>query len=207
MGHYEEAETLYRKAISINPKNKTGYNNLGYLYRKLERWDDAVCSLDIAMDLDPTDAGPHRNFGLLYLLYGDLDRAETALKTAIQINSYDGSTFFCIGMLDAKRGNMANAKMSWRAGLDLYPEHAQRHRLFRMLYTVALGHVKIGLDTLKCILNEEKPPCGLLRDVLESAKILHGCPGPIAGIENVIHLLEMGINKAPVFRMRSKQKN
>jgi tetratricopeptide (TPR) repeat protein len=207
MGQYEEAETEFNKAISIDSKNKICYNNLGYMYRNLERWDDAVCSLHMAMDLDPTYAIPHSNIGLLYLLLGELNRAESEFETAIQLNPFQGKAFLHIGMLDAMRGNMAKAKMSWQSGLERYGEHAQHHRLFRTLYTVALGHVEKGLVKLEYLLNEEKPPCGLLRDVLESAKILHGCPGPIAGIENVIHLLEMGINKAPVFRMRSKQKN
>ena len=207
MGQYEEAETEFNKAISIDSKYKVCYNNLGYMYRSLERWDDAVCSLHMAIDLDSTYALPHVNIGLLYLLLGDLNRAESEFETAIQLNPFHGKAFLYIGMLDAMRGNMAKAKMSWQSGLERYGEHAQHHRLFRTLYTVALGHVEKGLVKLECLLNEEKPPCGLLRDVLESAKILHGCPGPIAGIENVIHLLEMGINKAPVFRMRSKQKN
>ena len=180
---------------------------MGYLYRVLERWDDAVCSLHMAMDLDSTYALPHVNIGLLYLLQGDLNHAETAFETAIQLNPFQGSAFLGIGILDAMRGNMANAKMSWQSGLERYGEHAQRHRLFRTLYTVALGHVVKGLATLECLLNEEKPPRGLLRCVRESAKILHSCLEPIAGIENVINLLEMGINKAPVFKLRSKQKN
>jgi tetratricopeptide (TPR) repeat protein len=207
MGQYEEAETVFSKAISVYSKNKICYNNIGYLYRVLERWDDAVCYLHMAMDLDSTYALPHVNIGLLYLLVGDLNHAESAFETAIQINPFQGSAFLGIGMLDAMRGNMANAKMSWQSGLERYGEHSQRHRLFRTLYTVALGHVDKGLATLECLLNEEKPPRGLLRCVRESAKILHSCPGPIAGIENVINLLEMGINKAPVFKLRSKQKN
>jgi hypothetical protein len=94
---------------------------------------------------------------------------------------------------------LEKARVAWQTGLDRYGEHAQAERLFRSVYTVALGEVEPGLATLRSILSQEKPPRGLLQRVLETARLLHRCPGPIDGSEDVIHLLEEGIRQAPVF--------
>jgi tetratricopeptide (TPR) repeat protein len=207
LGVYELAKDAYCQAISLGTGRAVPHLKLGVMYRILESWEDAVHFLQIAVGLDPACANAHNSLGCLYLLQGDLDRAESAFKTAIQINSYYGFAILSMGLLQALRGNMENAKLSWQAGLNRYGEHAQVERLFRAVYTVALGQGESGLDLLRSILNQERPPSGLLRYVLETTRLLQRCPGQIAGIEDVSNLLEAGIRNAPVFKLKSKQEN
>ena len=198
------AVDAYQRSIALDAQNGVAHNNLGYSYRVWERWEEAARFLQKAIEINPRYDGPCRNIGVLYLSQGDLDRAEMALKAAIQINSYNGFTFFSLGILEAMRGELEKASVSWQTGLDRCGEHAQAQRLFRSVYTVALGEVEPGLATLRSILSQEKPPSGLLRRVLETARLLHRCPGPIDGSEDVIHLLDEGIRQAPVFNLNSE---
>jgi tetratricopeptide (TPR) repeat protein len=201
VGLEEVAVDACHRSISLKSRNEIAYDSLGCICRVCGRWEEAANSLQRAIEINPGYDAPRRNIGVLYLLQEDLDRAELALKAAFQINPYNGLTYFSLGILEAMRGELEKARVSWQTGLDRYGEHAQDKRLFRSVYTVALGEVEPGLATLRSILSQEKPPRGLLQRVLETARLLHRCPGPIDGSEDVIPLLDEGLRQAPVFNL------
>jgi tetratricopeptide (TPR) repeat protein len=177
------------------------------LYRELKQWEDAVNAFQMAIELKPRNANAYRQLGILLLLQGDLDRAEPNFTTAIHINPYYGNGILGMGLLQALRGDLTAARATWQQGLERYGEHAPHERLYRTLYTVALGQVEAGIATLRRILKQEKPPSGLLRQVLEIARLLQHCPEPIDGISQVVVMLEWGIQHAPIFKLEPKEGN
>lgn len=207
LGRYEEAITAFQQAIALDSTNKIPHNNLGCLYRELEQWEDAINAFQMAIELDPRYEQVYRNLGILFLLQGDLDRAEQEFTTAIQINPYYSNGILGIGLLQALRGDLTTAKATWQQGLERYGEHAQYTRLYRAVYTVALSLVEPGIATLRRILKQEKPPSGLLRQVLEIARLLQRCPEPIDGVSQVVVMLEWGIQHAPVSKLEPKEGN
>ena len=183
----------YQQAMVIDATNGRPHNDLGCLYRELEQWEDAITSFQTAIELNPRYSLPYRNLGILFLLQGDLDRAEPNFTTALQINPYHCNGILSMGLLQAMRGDLTAARATWEQGLQLYGEYGQFERIYRTLYTVALGQAEPGIANLRRILKQEKPPSGLLHRVLEIARLLQRCPEPIDRISQVVVMLESGI--------------
>ena len=84
----EKADTYFRKAISIDPKNAQARNNYGtYLYQ-MERYNDAIEQLAIAGAALGYDQRYRalENLGRIYLKVGDLPNAEKSFKQALTVN-------------------------------------------------------------------------------------------------------------------------
>jgi tetratricopeptide (TPR) repeat protein len=193
LGRYEEAMAAFQQAIALDSTNKTLHNNLGCLYRQLEQWENAITSFQTAIELNPRYSLPYRNLGILFLLQGELDRAEPNFTTALQIDPYYGNGILSMGLLQAMRGDLTAARATWEQGLQLDGQYGQFERIYRTLYIVALGQAELGIANLRRILKQEKPPSGLLHQVLEIARLLQRCPEPIDRISQVVVMLESGI--------------
>jgi tetratricopeptide (TPR) repeat protein len=197
LGEYDTAIENYHQAIKVDAKNSKIYNDLSCLYLIREQWEDAINAFNTAIERDPLSFGAYHNLGLLYLLQNSLIEAEQAFLTAIKINSYSGNAVLSLGILKVLQGNLEEAKTNWQAGLKLYPEYAQDARLYRTLYAIALGEIESELTTLQQILNQEKPPLGLLRYVMQTAHLLQRCP-QLTGINEAVTLIEKAISTHPL---------
>ena len=79
----EEAESAYRRAIELDPKEAGHWNNLGNLLtRYLERYQEAEAAYRRAIELDPKQAcRTWTNLGLLLAQYlGRYQEAEAAFR-------------------------------------------------------------------------------------------------------------------------------
>jgi tetratricopeptide (TPR) repeat protein len=93
-GNYEEAEEHLINSLKANDKNRTAYNNLGFLYANMaEAADDkqkihlharAIEQYEEALRLSPSFIQPKYNMGLSYLHMGDFEKALEYLKFVIK---------------------------------------------------------------------------------------------------------------------------
>jgi tetratricopeptide (TPR) repeat protein len=202
LGLDEAAERSYLRAIELDEKYQTAQNDLGCLYGDLERWQEAFTCFERAFEINPKYSLPLRNRALLHLLRGELERAEQDLRTALQVNQYYASAILLLGVLQALRGDLNRAQATWQEGLILFPEHNLCSRVHRTIYTVALGQPEQGLAELQRILQQEKPPAGLLREVLKTPRLLQRCPEPLSGLAEAVRLLERGQENAPILELK-----
>jgi tetratricopeptide (TPR) repeat protein len=80
LGHWQEAEASYKKAIELDPRDVqllTTVGNEFYLY--LRRFDDALASIDRALQIAPDAAGEHANKAVVLQTEGRLDEARQEL--------------------------------------------------------------------------------------------------------------------------------
>jgi len=80
LGHWQEAEASYKKAIELDPRDVqllTSVGNEFYLY--LRRFDDALASIDRALQIAPDSAGEHANKAVVLQAAGRLDEARQEL--------------------------------------------------------------------------------------------------------------------------------
>ncbi len=192
------AEAAYHRAVKLDVRQSVAHNNLGCLYRALERWTEALACFEQAIERDSRNSSPVRNRGLLHLLRGELERAEQDIRAAIHVDPDHGGAKVLLGVYQVLSGELGAAHCTLRDGLNLYPEYSQYHRLYRTVYTVAVGQPEQGVADLQTILQEERPPAGLLRGVLEIARLLQHSPEPIPGLDQAVSLLETGRENAPV---------
>ena len=83
---YQEAETYYKKSISLNPNISITYGNLANLYCLLERNNEAFNCYNKAIKLDPKNFNAINNLGILYHNLGDNQEAINTYKKALLID-------------------------------------------------------------------------------------------------------------------------
>ncbi len=69
-------------------------------------------------------------------------------------------------------------------------------RLFRALHEVEIGEIERGTNSLREVLETEKPPFGILTEVLKDAELIAQFPTKLEGIDTVIEMLRQAIEKA-----------
>src|ERR1700757_3496261 len=80
LGRWQEAEASYKKAIELDPRDVqllTSVGNEFYLY--LRRFDDALASIDRALQIAPDAEGEHANKAVVLQAAGRLDEARQEL--------------------------------------------------------------------------------------------------------------------------------
>ncbi|MBM3254789.1 MAG: tetratricopeptide repeat protein [Candidatus Omnitrophica bacterium] len=98
-------EDTLKKAIELNPKNDSAYEELGWLHfeqeGKLEQAEDLFKK---AIELNPKNERVYRELGWLYLKQGKLSEAEDLLKKAIKINPRNDLVYGAISTLYKEMG-------------------------------------------------------------------------------------------------------
>ena len=118
----QEAEEVYREAISMAPKDLRPWVSLGMLlHGKLERYGEAEKAYRKAIELDEKSAWPWAALGLL--LHETLERyddAEGAYRKAIELMPEVASGYAKLGeLLHVKLGRYAEAEEAYRKAIEL----------------------------------------------------------------------------------------
>lgn len=77
------AIAAYQKAITLNPTNPVLYLDLGNVYTKLKKWNEAEQAFAEALLLKPDYANASYNLGHMYGLKGDKEKALSTLNQTI----------------------------------------------------------------------------------------------------------------------------
>jgi tetratricopeptide (TPR) repeat protein len=85
MGELTKAESYFRKAIDLNPKNASYYAALAQLLRKEsdDKTDEAILNLQKALALDPSDALSKQELALCYEKKRNYPQAEQLLEEVV----------------------------------------------------------------------------------------------------------------------------
>jgi len=81
---YSAALLNYKKYAKMEPKNFLPYNQLGWTYYNLEKYDDAITQFKIANNLKEV-SGNYAGLGKSYLKTGNYEKANKAFSDAINI--------------------------------------------------------------------------------------------------------------------------
>ncbi len=79
-GDYNAALARLEKAVEENARDANAWNYMGYSYRKLKQYDQALIAYRKALAIDPEHRGANEYLGELYLQTGDLAKAKERLK-------------------------------------------------------------------------------------------------------------------------------
>ncbi len=87
----EEAESLYRRAIEIDPAYSLPHSNLGNVLQVLGRLTESEACLRRAVELNPDMAPAQRSLGNTLKDLGRVDEAIPALRKALELDPQDAS--------------------------------------------------------------------------------------------------------------------
>jgi tetratricopeptide (TPR) repeat protein len=195
-GKYKLAIESYQQAIELDPKSAYLHNNLGIVYEEQGEYKSAIKSYQKAIELDPKYADSHSALGYFYLIQGNIENAKNEFIEAINLDPKDWGSVMNLGFVRGLQGDQEQAITLWEQGLELLTGNSQYERLFRALHEVGIGKVERGTNCLREILETEKPPVGILSEVLKDAEIMARFPTKLEGIDTVIKMLQQAIQNA-----------
>ena len=119
--NYWAAVEDFHRAIAINPKEKTYYNDLGFCFTQLDQYDDAIAAFNEAIAVDPKDSDAYRSIGLCYFLKNDYAAAIQALDEALKIKSDDFDANYLRGMTALRLQAFSDASRFLGKAADVRP--------------------------------------------------------------------------------------
>jgi TolB-like protein/DNA-binding winged helix-turn-helix (wHTH) protein/tetratricopeptide (TPR) repeat protein len=106
---WTEAETEFRRAISLNPNSSLAHLGYAEFLLHADRNDEAVSELERALDLDPLLLGIRLVKGLVYLNGKKYDSAAQEGKTIIQADPQFAPAYYLLGGVYEAQGRLTEA--------------------------------------------------------------------------------------------------
>jgi O-antigen ligase len=113
-----EAADHYRRAIQVDPHDRTARQRLGVILMDENRFSEAVEHLQVAWQADPDNTTTHKALGLAYVWVGELARARPLLQDVPDIVA-ELNTW---AWWRSTQGQMEQSVNAYRASLLLEPD-------------------------------------------------------------------------------------
>ncbi|MBI3654483.1 MAG: TonB family protein [Acidobacteria bacterium] len=125
LGHKAEAIAAYQQALSIKaPYDRLAviHENLGRIYRSMNRPDQAMEELKKAVEIDPYRDPAYCLLGEAYLNLSRLNEAVEALQKGVELNPINCCSMNYLGMAYIKLGRLPEAETILRRAIEVSPE-------------------------------------------------------------------------------------
>ena len=134
-GDSAKAIERFARAAELDPGLVAAHSALGTLYYNVERYDDAVTSLDQLFELDPENVQGRRIHFLIYDALNDPQKREETLEAYLAVD-VDGAVdaMYQRADMDFRAGNTAAAKTAVERILELRPEMPRAHYTLGLIY-------------------------------------------------------------------------
>jgi tetratricopeptide (TPR) repeat protein len=126
-GQLPEAERIYRRILSIDPRHADGLHMLGTLAHQVGRQDIAVQLIRAAIGIQPGQAAYYSNLGTILQAQGLLAEATVAYQDALDRNPSLAEAQMNLGTVLEAQGRPGLAASRFRAALALRPDLAEAH--------------------------------------------------------------------------------
>jgi tetratricopeptide (TPR) repeat protein len=118
---FDEAESLYKRAIALDPSLAIAYTNLGNIRFRRGDEEGAEKFYAQALEVDPKQPEAHYNIGYVALEHGDAARAVPYFEKAIVADPRFADAHFNLGMALEQLGQRGRARPHWKRYLELEP--------------------------------------------------------------------------------------
>ncbi|HTH02852.1 MAG TPA: DUF3857 domain-containing protein [Vicinamibacterales bacterium] len=126
-GNYDQAVTLLKRVVELEPKSKTAWINLGSAYVALRQYDPAIAAFNKQLEVNPYDEYAHNHLGRVYTLQRRYDEAESAFRKQIELNPLDKYAAGALGNLYIEAKRYAEAVPQLEKAISLTPDQASLH--------------------------------------------------------------------------------
>ncbi len=118
---FDEAESLYRRAIELDPHLAIAYTNLGNVRFRRGDGASAEALYRKALSIDEAQPEAHYNLGYVLLERGEAKLAVPLFEKAISRDPRFADAHFNLAMALEQSGERGRARTHWRRYLDLEP--------------------------------------------------------------------------------------
>ncbi|MGA2332682.1 MAG: tetratricopeptide repeat-containing glycosyltransferase family protein [Syntrophales bacterium] len=133
-GRHQEAETISRLLIKINPHDGELLFLLGMVLQQTGRSQEALRYLEQAAELQPQSAPIFNGLGFVHQSLQDYSRAMENHAKAIELGLHAAGTFYSMGYACYKLGDVERAVSLFQKAVELNPQYAPSwHNLAKCL--------------------------------------------------------------------------
>lgn len=125
-------------ANSINPEFSSPYNNLGYSYLALGRYDQAKQAFESYIKLIPDEPNPYDSHGELLLKMGRHDDSIASYRKALEMDPGFYSAYLGIGYNQIFLGDTGAARATFQQLLDTSDDRSQQSAAYLALASADL---------------------------------------------------------------------
>lgn len=134
LGHYDEAQAYFRRAIAIQPDYANAHSNLGNLFRDLKRLPEAEAAYRRAIVLSPSHPDALFHLGSLCQTQGRATEAETTFRQLLAVVPSHANAFYNLGLLLRVSGRNIEAVDAFERMLALRPDYADAYTNLGNIY-------------------------------------------------------------------------
>jgi len=125
---------FYKRSIKYSPDSALMYTSLGWEYKALKRYQEAIEALKKAIKINPEYEEAHYNLGLTYAMLKRYDEAIIAYKKAIKINPDYEEVYISLGTAYKSINRIKEAQDLFEETIKLNPYFAQAHNNLGVIY-------------------------------------------------------------------------
>jgi len=131
---FEEATVWLSKAITINPKNHSTFNNLGVCYKELKKYPEALNSFNSAIKIKPDYAEVYNNIGIVYKSIKNFTEAVLNYKKAIKLKPDYAEVYNNLGIIYLDKEEYDEAKSLFEKAIKLKPDYTEAYNNLGIIY-------------------------------------------------------------------------
>lgn len=137
-GQIEEAVSVYKQGLSIDPEAKNLYNLLGGIYSRLDRHAEAIAMGNRYVALAPQEANAYDSLGLFYQHAGDYPAAIENYNRALRLNPNFEIALVHLGNSYVQTGRYVAAEKIYKNYIQIAPSEHERARGYSLLAQIYL---------------------------------------------------------------------
>lgn len=154
-GRSTEALEIMEKAIQLSPHEPGRWNDIGIVYARLSRDDDAMAAYQRSAELGgdrPMAAAAHVNIGRMHLAR-DAESAERSFRRAIELSADFGPAWTGLSEALIKQNRVGDGMDAWARATVLMPRKASRDHM--ALALLQLGRTEEAIAHYRRWLKED----------------------------------------------------
>src|SRR5580704_3672082 len=117
------AQENSKKALQLNDKLAPVYVTRGIIEAGTGRHEEAVKSLQTALDLEPINASAGRELAVVYEAMGKLEDSESTLKSGVTLRPSDWTSLYDLGMFYYRQGRYPEAVPLLQRVTEIAPDN------------------------------------------------------------------------------------
>jgi tetratricopeptide (TPR) repeat protein len=121
--YWRDSETLFRHALAVTTNNDVAENNLGIVFLRQGKLDEAISLLQAAVDLRPENSPAHENLAKALLQKGDVDNALVHYQKLLELQPDNIEVHNIVGTALVQRGRIKEGVEEWQKVLLIQPDN------------------------------------------------------------------------------------
>jgi tetratricopeptide (TPR) repeat protein len=126
MHRYAESDSIYERALKLDPKSPLLMNNYGYSLAERGLQLDRALKMSLqAIEAEPNNDSYLDTVGWVYFKLGRFDDAQKYISKAISVGGASATVYEHMGDIQYKLGEKAKAEQFWKQALEMNSSNQQ----------------------------------------------------------------------------------